>query len=65
MLHFDIVIVFTGFRDENLENEIKKLGGKVTTSVSKNTDFLIKRGNDTMQLGIKIYSIDQFRKEFL
>ena len=65
-------IVFTGFRDENLENEIKKLGGKVTTSVSKNTDFLIKRGNDTttkevkaMQLGIKIYSIDQFRKEFL
>ena len=34
-------IVFSGFRDKILEEKIKKRGGKVLTSVSKNTSILV------------------------
>ena len=34
-------LVFTGFRDKEIEEELDKVGSKVTTSVSKNTDILI------------------------
>jgi len=34
-------LVFTGFRDKVIEEELDKVGSKVTTSVSKNTDILI------------------------
>jgi DNA ligase (NAD+) len=34
-------LVFTGFRDKVIEEELDKIGSKVTTSVSKNTDILI------------------------
>jgi DNA ligase (NAD+) len=37
----DYVIVFTGFRDKDLEKKIEKLGGKITTSVSTKTTHLI------------------------
>jgi NAD-dependent DNA ligase len=33
--------VFTGFRSKELEAAIEALGGKVTTSVSKNTNYLV------------------------
>ena len=36
-------IIFTGFRDKNLEENIIKRGGKITSSISKNTSFLIVR----------------------
>ena len=40
--------VFSGFRDKTLEDNIKKLGGTITTNVSKNTTYLIvKNINDT------------------
>lgn len=38
-------IVFTGFRDKELENIIENNGGKITTSVSKNTSLLIYSDN--------------------
>lgn len=34
-------VVFTGVRNARLESLIKSVGGKVTTSVSKNTDILV------------------------
>jgi len=37
----DKSFVFTGFRDKELEKYIETNGGKVKTSVSKNTDYLI------------------------
>ena len=37
----DKKIVFSGFRDKILEENIGIMGGKVTSSVSKNTDFVI------------------------
>jgi NAD-dependent DNA ligase len=66
-------IVFTGFRDKNLENTLKKLGGLVKTSVSKNTDILIYGGNDyenskylkAKEIGtIEIISKDDFMKKY-
>lgn len=37
----DQVIVMTGFRDKELQEKIENAGGKVTTSVSKNTTMVI------------------------
>jgi DNA ligase (NAD+) len=64
-------VVFTGFRDKNLENNIINAGGKVTTSVSKKTSFVVvggKKGTGSAkettaaELGIPIYSLDEFKK---
>jgi len=66
------VIVFTGVRDDELQKEIEDMGGKVTGSVSKNTTMLITSDNpDTgtekykkaKTLGIKIYTISEFRNK--
>lgn len=37
----DIIFVFTGFRDRELESKIIELGGKIGNSISKNTNFLV------------------------
>ena len=37
----DMKIVFSGFRDINLENMIKDNGGKVLNTISKNTNILV------------------------
>jgi len=64
-------VVFTGFRDKNLENNIINSGGKVTTSVSKKTSFVVvggKKGTGSAketkaaELGIPIYSLEEFKK---
>lgn len=46
-------IVFTGFRDKELEEKIEKLGGKVSTSVSSNTTLIVYADNSDMN-GSKI-----------
>jgi DNA ligase (NAD+) len=38
--------VFTGFRSKELEAAIEALGGKVTTAVSKNTNYLVVKDLD-------------------
>lgn len=69
-------IVFSGFRDTpalNLEKQIKQRGGKITTSVSKKTTFLVvKDVNDSTskptkakQLGVKIVQLNDFIKTYL
>ena len=37
----DKTVVMTGFRDEEIKSKIEAQGGKVSSSVSKNTDYLI------------------------
>lgn len=45
------IVVFTGFRDKDLEEKIEKQGGKVSSSVSKNTDYLVVKDKDTLEKG--------------
>lgn len=64
--------VFTGSLSKYTRSEIKEMvlsaGGKVTSSVSKNTDFVIAGENPgskldkAKELGIKILSEDEFEK---
>ena len=44
----DIKIVFSGFRDKELEESIENQGGKVVSTISSNTNYLIvKDKNET------------------
>jgi len=66
------IIVFSGFRDKELEELITNNGGKVTTSISKNTSYLIVKNindisdkiNKAKQLNITIIEKNEFLKLF-
>ncbi len=68
---YNKTLVFTGFRDKDLENRINSLGGKLTGSVSKNTDYLIvvpgnpisTKENKANDLGIPVMSKDELIKQ--
>jgi NAD-dependent DNA ligase len=51
-------IVFTGFRDKDLEKTIISMGGKVTTSVSKNT-FIVICKDDTDKSSSKLVKAEE------
>jgi NAD-dependent DNA ligase len=63
-------IVFTGFRDKDIEIILEKLGTKITNSISKNTDILVASNpdentakiNKAKELDVKIISKEQFYK---
>ncbi len=63
-------IVFTGFRDKDIEEELEKIGSKITNSISKNTDILVasnpeEKSNKIIkakELEIEILSKDEFYK---
>jgi NAD-dependent DNA ligase len=68
-------IVLTGFRDAALEEELKKRGAKIGSSVSKNTFLVLvkdKKGGDLMtgkvkdakELGVSIISVDDFKTNY-
>lgn len=66
-------IVFTGFRDAQLEKNIKINGGKVSTSISGNTTILIyadgadkssSKFTKAANLGTKIMSVSEFKKTY-
>jgi len=68
----DEIIVFTGIRDKDLERKIEDNGGKVTSSISKNTTLLIHADDDNnnsskykkaKSLNIKTISITDFKKK--
>ena len=67
----DIKVVFSGFRDKELEEKIENEGGKVVGTISKNTTYLIvKDSNETSskitkakELNIKIITKDLFIKK--
>ena len=64
-------IVFTGFRDKNIEEQLEKNGSKITNSISKNTDLLVVSNINDMsnkiikakELKIEIISKDEFYKK--
>jgi len=70
---FSKKFVMSGFRDKNLENEIVRKGGKIVSSVSKNTDFLIvKNLNETSskiikarELSIRVIEVEEFKTTYL
>jgi NAD-dependent DNA ligase len=70
----DKIFVFSGFRDKDLQNEIESQGGKVGTSISTNTHYLVVKDEDTLanktgkiikaeELGIKIITKDKLYKK--
>jgi DNA ligase (NAD+) len=69
----DKKICFSGFRDKELEKEINENGGKVTTSVSKNTNILIVKDiednsskiKEAKKYEIEIIEKDKFIEKYL
>lgn len=46
----DKTIVFTGFRDKDLQSKIEIQGGKISSSISKNTDYVIVKDKSVLEL---------------
>jgi NAD-dependent DNA ligase len=69
----NMTIVFTGFRDKDMEDLITSNGGKVTNSVSKKTTLLVRADNEedsnkirtAKQLGVNIITRTEFMKKFI
>ena len=67
----DKVIIFSGFRNKEYEDKLENLGAKISTSISKNSNFLIVNNiNDSSskitkakELGIIIISKDELEKK--
>lgn len=68
-----MTIVFSGFRDKQLEGRIKERGGRVTSSVSRNTSLLVlkdvtdlkSKGQKAQRLGITLISKEDFIAGYL
>ncbi len=69
-----LTFVMSGFRDNELKNTIESYGGKVSTSVSKNTDYLIVKEqsnidnptdkiNKAIELGVNIITKNNLLKK--
>jgi DNA ligase (NAD+) len=67
-------IVFTGFRDKVLEEEVEKRGGKIVSSVSKNTTILVVSAlsknpsgklKKALDLGVKVVTKEEFITEYI
>ncbi len=67
-----MTIVFTGFRDKSWEKFIELEGGKISSSVSKNTSLLVYNDGEessgkyltAKKLGIKTVSKSEFAKKY-
>ena len=66
----DKSMVLSGFRDNQLQSKLEEFGAKITNSISKNTDYLIVKDQNTIdentskvqkaiELGIKIITRDK------
>jgi NAD-dependent DNA ligase len=68
----NINVVFTGFRDNQLEKFIESNGGSIKTSISSNIDYLIIKDSDTTSskikkakdLNVKIITKEEFENKF-
>lgn len=67
-----LTFVFTGFRDNALEERIEAMGGKVTSGVSKKTSYLVSAEGDSgsgkckkaKQYDIPILNLEEFKDKF-
>jgi hypothetical protein len=73
MASTDMVVLFSGFRDAYLSEQVAtKLNGKVVTALSKTTTHLVvketKKGSkkieEAREAGVKILSLEEFLSEF-
>ena len=71
---FGKTIVMTGFRDINLQNELKEVGAKIGASVSKNTFVVLSKNGEeeystkaeeAKKLEIPLLSLKEFREKYL
>jgi len=46
-----LIIVVTGFRDNDLQEKLEAIGVKISSSVSKNTDYLVVKDKETINEG--------------
>ena len=71
----DLKIVFSGFRNKEWEQTIEEGGGKVVSTVSKNTDILIAKKEDienadnskikkALELKVEILTPEEFEKKY-
>jgi DNA ligase (NAD+) len=66
----DMKIVFTGFRDPELEKDVITEGGSVSGSVSKNTDIVVYKGTDSSkyqkakELNITLMTPEEFKEKY-
>jgi DNA ligase (NAD+) len=69
---YNKTIIMTGFRDKNLEEQIKNAGAKLGTSVSKNTYLVIvknleedtSKATDAKKIGVPLITINDFNKKY-
>lgn len=69
---FGKTIVMTGFRDSNIQNELKKIGAKLGSSVSKNTFIVLSKNADddtgkvadARRLGVQIMIPNDFMQKY-
>ena len=69
----DLLVVFTGMRDKELEAEIESRGGKIGSSVSKKTSVVVAKDpsdetgkvKTAKELGVKVVDFETFRKEYV
>ena len=69
----DIYFVFTGFRNDEIENYIKENGGEIESNITNKTNYLIIKDNDkitnkiskAIEKGVKIISKDEFISKYL
>lgn len=67
----DKIVVFSGFRDNELELKVKEMGGNVSSSVSKKTFMVIAKDigkisgklEDAKKLGVTIEQLDNFKRK--
>ena len=66
-------IVFTGCRDKELEKKLIKYGVNLSSSVSKNTNYVIVRdeydattkSEKAKEIGVPVVTIDDFRNQYV
>jgi DNA ligase (NAD+) len=66
----DKIFIFSGFRNKDYEKIIEDNGGKVTTSISKNSHYLIVKDKEensakiikARELGVTILDIEDFKR---
>ena len=70
---YNKTIIMTGFRNKDLEEQIKSLGAKIGSSVSKNTFMVIVKNleEDTVKsleakkLDIQLITLEDFKKKYI
>ena len=69
----ELIVVFTGIRDKDLEVEIEGRGGKIGSGVSSKTTVLVAKNPEELtgkvktanEFGIPIVTLETFKKKFI